>query len=240
MDTRGAQLWVRVNPLDTGLTLSDLTAVAGGAPDGIMQPKTNTPEDVRQLSHYLDALEAQAGLPAGSTGILPVATETAKAPFHLGEFAEARLARLRGLTWGAEDLSAAVAASDNRDPQGEWRFTYQMARSLTLLAAHASGVAAIETLHADFRDEDGLRTSCLAARSEGFTGRLAIHPAQVPIINECFIPSADELVHARRVIEAFAAEPGAGVVALDGSMLDIPHKKQAELQLAQAEAFGLD
>ena len=236
---RSPRIWVRVNPFDSGLALEDLAAVAGGAPDGIMQPKTDGPADVARLSHYLDAFEAANGTAAGSTGIIPVATETACAPFHLGAFATAGLARLAGLTWGAEDLAAAVGASTNRGADGEWAFTYKMARSLCLLAAHAAGVPAIETLHADFRDEEGLRASCRAARSEGFTGRLAIHPAQVAAINESFLPSEAEIAFARRVQAAFAAAPGTGTVGLDGKMLDIPHLKAAQRVLAQAEAFGV-
>jgi len=235
---RAVQYWVRVNPFDTGLTLDDLAAIMPGAPDGIMQPKTKDPQDVRRLSHYLDALEATHGLERGSVKILPVATETAIAPFTLGQFATAGLERLAGLTWGAEDLSAALGASTNLDASGEWAFTYKMARSLCLLAAHASGVQAIDTLYVDFRDEEGLRASCRAARAEGFTGRIAIHPAQVAGINASFMPSPEEVDHARRVLEAFAAHPGAGTVGLDGKMLDIPHRKQAERTLAQAGAFG--
>ncbi|KQM97396.1 citrate lyase [Sphingobium sp. Leaf26] len=234
---RKAQYWVRVNPFDSGLTLDDLAAIMPGAPDGIMQPKTNDPDDVRRLSHYLDALEAAHGIERGSVKILPVATETAIAPFTLGQFASAGLERLAGLTWGAEDLSAALGASTNVDTSGHWAFTYQMARSLCLLAAHASGVQAIDTLYVDFRDEDGLRAACRAARAEGFTGRIAIHPAQVAGINDSFMPSADEVAHARRVIDAFAASPGAGTVGLDGKMIDIPHQKQAQRVLAQAAAF---
>jgi citrate lyase subunit beta / citryl-CoA lyase len=235
---RKMQLWVRVNPFDTGLTLADLAAVVPAAPDGIMQPKTNDPECLRRMSYYLDALEAAHGIEPGSIKILPVATETAVAPFHLGAFANAGLERLAGLTWGAEDLSAAIGASTNLDASGEWAFTYKMARSLTLLAAHASGVQALDTLFVDFRDDEGLRASCRAARAEGFTGRIAIHPAQVAGINESFMPSADEIAHARRVLDAFAANPGAGTVGLDGKMIDIPHQKQAQRVLAQAKAFG--
>jgi citrate lyase subunit beta / citryl-CoA lyase len=235
---RATQLWVRVNPFDTGLTLADLAAVVPGVPDGIMQPKTDTPEDVRRLSYYLDALEAAHGIAPGSIKILPVATETAVAPFHLGAFASAGLDRLLGITWGAEDLAAAIGASTNMDGTGEWAFTYKMARSLALLAAHASGVQAIDTLYVDFKDDAGLRTSCRAARAEGFTGRIAIHPAQVAGINESFMPSADEIAHAQRVLAAFAANPGAGTVGLDGKMIDIPHQKQAEKVLAAVRAFG--
>lgn len=237
-DERATQLWVRVNPFDTGMTLEDLVAVVPGAPDGIMQPKTNGPQDVSRLSHYLDALEAEHGIEPGSIRILPVATETPIAPFHLGEFASAGLDRLMGLTWGAEDLSAAMGASTNVDVMGEWAFSYKMARSLCLMAAHGSGVQAIETLYVDFRDDDGLRASCRAARAEGFTGRIAIHPGQVAGINESFMPSAAEIEHAERVLKAFAANPGAGTVGLDGKMIDIPHQKQAERVLAQAKAFG--
>jgi citrate lyase subunit beta/citryl-CoA lyase len=230
------QYWVRVNPLDTGLTLEDLAVIMAARPAGIMQPKVNGPDCVRHLGHYLDAFEAAdgAGADRARTRILPIATETAVAPFHLGSFATAGLDRLAGLTWGAEDLAAAIGASGNRDPDGQWGFTFRMARALCLLAAHASGVQAIETLHADFRDEEGLRATCQLARAEGFTGRLAIHPAQVAIINDAFLPSAEEVAHAQRVVDAFAANPGVGTVGLDGKMVDIPHLKQAEAILAQA------
>lgn len=231
---RPLQYWVRVNPYDTGMTLADLAAVAGGAPDGIMQPKIDGPADVARLSHHLDAFEAAHGIEPGSIRILPVATETARAPFALGDFAGAGLTRLAGLTWGAEDLATAVGASTNRDESGEWALTYRMVRSLTLLAAHAAGVPAIDTLYVDFRDEDGLRASCRAARAEGFGGRIAIHPAQVAAINAGFMPSAEDVAHARRVVDAFAAMPGAGAVGLDGKMVDIPHLRQAQQVLAQA------
>jgi citrate lyase subunit beta / citryl-CoA lyase len=232
---RTPQLWVRINAFDTGLTLADLAAVVAARPDGIMQPKIN---DLLRLSHYLDALEAQNSLEAGDIKIIPVATETAIAPFHLGSFATAKLDRLFGLTWGAEDLATAVGASTNLDANGEWAFTYKMARALTLLAAHGANVQALDTLYVDFKDDAGLRRSCQAARAEGFSGRLAIHPAQVAGINESFMPSAEDIAHATRVLAAFAANPGVGTVGLDGKMFDIPHKKQAQLVLAQAKAFG--
>ena len=225
---RTSQLWVRVNPLDSGLIDDDLAAVIGGAPDGVMLPKCDGPDDVRALSDKLDRLGA------AGTMILPVATETAIAPFRLGDYAGAGLSRLAGLTWGAEDLSAALGASTNRDDRGEWAFTYQLVRSLTLLGAKAAGVAAIDTLYVDFRDDEGLRASSRASRAEGFTGRLAIHPGQVAAINHSYLPSAAEIDHARRVIESFAAAPGSGTVGLDGKMLDRPHLKQAEAVLAQA------
>ena len=233
---RKSQLWVRVNPLDTPWTLEDLAAIVPVAPDGIMLPKVNGPEDVAQVSHYLSALEAASGVEQGSIRILPVATETAVSPFRLGDYAAAGLDRLYGLTWGAEDLSSAIGASGNTDANGEWTHTYKMVRSLCLLGAHAAGGEAVDTLYVDFRDPEGLRASCKASRAEGFSGRVAIHPAQVDIINESFSPSADEVDFARRVVDLFAANPDAGTLGLDGKMLDIPHLKQAERTLAMHEA----
>ena len=237
-ETRSSQLWVRVNPLDSGLILDDLVAIVGGAPDGLMLPKCAGPDDVRTLSNYLDALEAQAGTKPGSILILPVATETAAAPFTLGEYRVARLSRLFGLTWGAEDLATDIGASTNRDSDGGWAQTYRLVRSLTLLGAKAAGVQAIDTLFIDFRDEAGLRAASQASRAEGFTGRIAIHPAQVAAINESYTPSDAEIAHARRVIAAFAAAPGTGTVGLDGRMIDIPHLKQAQALLASADHQG--
>ncbi|MGI9376947.1 MAG: HpcH/HpaI aldolase/citrate lyase family protein [Tsuneonella suprasediminis] len=231
-DAPGApQLWVRVNPLDTGMTEGDLAAVVPGAPHGIVQPKTNGADCVAKLSGLLDHMELAHGIAPGSIRIVPVATETAIAPFRLSEYATADLPRLAGLTWGAEDLAAALGATGNRDVNGEWGFTYKLVRSLTLMAAHAAGVPAIETLHADFRDEDGLRASSRAARAEGFSGRLAIHPAQVAPINESFTPSDEEVAFAQRIVDAFAANPDVGTVGIDGKMVDIPHLKAARRTL---------
>jgi len=234
--TRRSQLWVRVNPLDTPWTLEDLAAIVPAAPDGIMLPKVHGPQDVAQVSHYLSALEVASGVEPGSIRILPVATETPVAPFHLGDYAAAGLERLYGLTWGAEDLSSAIGASGNTDASGIWTHTYQMVRSLCLLGAHAARGEAVDTLYVDFRDPDGLRASCRAARAEGFSGRVAIHPAQVDIINESFSPSPEEVDFARRVVALFAANPDAGTLGLDGKMLDIPHLKQAQRTLAMHEA----
>ena len=233
---RKSQLWVRVNPLDTLWTLEDLATIVSAAPDGIMLPKVNGPQDVAQVSHYLSALEAAHGIELGSIKILPVATETAIAPFRLGDYADAHLDRLYGLTWGAEDLSSAIGASGNTDATGEWTHTYKMVRSLCLLGAHAAGTEAVDTLYVDFRNPEGLRASCRAARAEGFSGRIAIHPAQVDIINESFSPSLEEVDFARRVVELFAANPDSGTLGLDGKMLDIPHLKQAQRTLAMHEA----
>lgn len=220
-------LYVRVNPLDD-TALEDLAAIMPGAPNGIMIPKTTCADDVRILSLWLDAFEAAHGIEAGTTRILPVATETAAGTLKLMEFADLPLPRLIGLTWGAEDLSAVIGASTNLDPAtGEWALIYKLARVQVLLAAKAAGVAAIDTLYVDFSDEAGLRRSSARAADEGFSGRIAIHPAQVDAINETFAPSREAVEHAERVIAAFDAKPGAGTVGLDGKMIDIPHLKQA-------------
>jgi len=231
----GPQNWVRINPLDEG-GIADLAGIVRPGLDGIMIPKIDGPGDVVRLGHYLDVLESREGLASGSVRILPVATETARAPFGLGDFAGQCLPRLYGLTWGAEDLSTALGASTNRDASGDFTFTYRMVRSLCLMAAKAAGVEPVETLFADFRDADGLLTNSSAAAREGFTGRIAIHPAQVAGINAAFSPSEAEVAHAQRVVEAFAAQPDVGTVGLDGKMLDTPHLKQAQLVLARHRA----
>ena len=231
---RRAQLWVRINSLESTLALADLSSVVEAAPDGVMLPKADGPPDVARLSFYLEALEARAGIAVGSTRVLPLATETAAAPFNLGAYAGARLPRLVGLTWGSEDLATALGASTNRDVWGEWAFAYRLVRSLTLMGARAAEVQPIDTLYTDFRDEKGLYASSRASRAEGFTGRLAIHPAQVDAINESYMPSAEEIEHARRVVAAFETSPGAGAVGLDGKMIDIPHLKQAVALIEQA------
>jgi citrate lyase subunit beta/citryl-CoA lyase len=231
-----AELWVRMNPLADG-GLDDLVAVVRAAPDGIVVPKVDGPADLVRIGHLLDALERRDGI-GHAIRLLPVATETAKAPFGLAHYHDTSLPRLHGLTWGAEDLSTALGASTNRDPEGRWAFTYRMVRSHCLLAAKACGVAAIETLYADFRDDAGLRADCAEASREGFTGRIAIHPDQVAGINAAFSPSKAEIDHAERVVGAFQASPGTGVVGLDGKMLDIPHLRQAEQVLARAAAIA--
>lgn len=231
---RAGQLWVRINPLDGPLAMLDLAAAVRAAPDGVMLPKAAGPGDVARLSHCLDVLEVREGLTPGCIRILPVATETAAAPFALGDYVGAVLPRLIGLTWGAEDLSAALGASTNRGPDGDFAFTYRMVRSQMLLAAHAAGVAAIDTLYSNFRDEAGLRATSRAARAEGFSGRLAIHPDQVAPINESFTPSAEEVDFARRIVAAFDADPAIGTIGIDGRMIDRPHLIAARRTLAQA------
>jgi citrate lyase subunit beta / citryl-CoA lyase len=230
---RPSELWVRVNPLSSGLALADLAAVMPGAPDGIVLPKTDSGADVAELAHYLSALEAREDIPDGSTRVLPVATETARALFQLGTYTKVSQ-RLAGLTWGAEDLPAALGASTNRGPDGELAFVYQLARALCLAGAVAAGVQPIDTVYPDFRDAAGLEKTCARARMDGFTGKIAIHPDQVAVIQRAFAPSEAEVAHARRVVAAFRASPGAGTVGLDGRMLDKPHLVQAERVLARA------
>jgi len=234
---RRQQIWVRINPIDHAEAGADLGAVMRGRPDGIVQPKTRSPDDVILLGRRIGTYEMEHEIPIGSTRILPVSTETPEALFSLGDYVRCDQ-RLAGLTWGAEDLSAAVGALANKDRDGNWTQPYQLARSLCLFAARAAGVEAIDTLHANFQDPDGLRASCDDARRDGFSGKLAIHPAQVEVINQAFTPDAEEVAHARRVVELFNANPGVGTLALDGVMLDIPHLNQARRILAMAEAAG--
>ena len=235
--TGGPQHWVRINPLDEG-GIADLAGIVRPGLAGIMIPKIDGTADVTRLGHYLDIMEAREGIAPGTIRILPVATETAKAPFGLAGFGQTVFPRLYGLTWGAEDLSTALGASTNRDETGGFAFTYRMVRSMCLMAAKAAGVEPVETLYADFRDRDGLLAACAAASREGFTGRIAIHPDQVAGINQAFSPSEAEVAHARRVTEAFAAQPDVGTVGLDGSMLDIPHLKQAQHVLPRHAAHA--
>ena len=223
--------FVRLNALDTGLALPDLAAVVKPGLDAIMIPKANGAEDLARFGHYLDAFETKAGLTLGSVKMAVVATETAKAMFSLGSYAPAH-PRLLALTWGAEDLSAALGATGNREPDGAWTFPYEVARAHCLFAASAADVTPVDTIHADFRDLDGLERDCRRSRRDGFLGRMAIHPDQVAVINRCYAPSEAEIAHARRIVEAFAADPNAGAVGIDGKMVDIPHLKAAQRTLA--------
>ena len=212
--------YVRINPLASGLALDDLAATVAGKPDGILLPKC-TPGDVTTVDHYLSAFEAAAGNTAGVIRIVAIATETAEAVFALGNYAGSS-PRLEAITWGAEDLSACIGGN-NRTVDGAYDGPYQLARSLCLLAASAAEVAALDTIYTDFRDPEGLKAEAVAARRSGFTGKMAIHPAQLAIINEVFSTSAEERQWAEAVIAAFAANPGAGTLALDGKMIDKPH-----------------
>ncbi len=223
---RTQQLWVRINPLQTPEALADLVAVMPARPDGIMLPKPLNGLYAQQLDHYISALETREGLALGSTRIIPVATEVPGALFDLQSYAGAS-SRLQGLTWGAEDLATAVGASSNRDASGEFTFTYKLARSLCLLASAHAQIQAIDTLSVDFKDMQALALDVQQARREGFSGKLAIHPDQVEVINQGFTPSAHDISHAQRIVDAFAQAHGAGAVQLDGKMVDKPHLTQA-------------
>ncbi|HLY06391.1 MAG TPA: CoA ester lyase [Rhizomicrobium sp.] len=220
----GPALWVRINPVGSADCGTDLDAVVAVKPVGIVVPKPDSPGTLRALDGMLSERERAHGMTEGAIRILPVATETPAAVLSLFEYRNPP-ARLQALTWGAEDLSAALGAATNRDESGEFGFTYKVVRSFCLIAAKAAGVEAIETLHADFRDHAGLERVARAAQRDGFSGMLAIHPDQVDIINAAFTPSAEDVAHAHRVVAAFAG--GVGVASLDGKMLDQPHLKQA-------------
>ncbi|HEV2559800.1 MAG TPA: CoA ester lyase [Microvirga sp.] len=221
------RLIVRVNGLTTGLTDADLDGVMEGAPDAIMLPKAVGGPDVSHLGAKLAVREAEFDLEDGRTRVIAIATETAQGVFALGTFAGASH-RLAGLTWGGEDLSADVGAETNRDERGAYTEPYRIARALTLLGAAAAEVDAIDSVYTNFRDVEGLAAECREARRDGFVAKMAIHPAQVPVINEAFTPSPEAVAWARSVIDAFAANPHAGVVGIDGEMIDRPHLKRAE------------
>ena len=223
--------FVRVNALDTGLTLDDLAAVVRPGLDAVLIPKSNGAEDLLRFGYYLDALEAKAGMTPGAVKFAVVATETAKAMFALGSYAPAH-PRLTALTWGAEDLSAVLGATDNKESDGGWSSPYHNARAQCLFAAAAAETTPIDTVHVNFRDLDGLERDCRRSRRDGFLGRIAIHPDQVETINRCYTPSEAEIAHARRIVAAFEANPGAGTLGVDGKMVDIPHLKAARKTLA--------
>lgn len=222
---------VRINPLDGHMAAADIAAVIGGRPDAIMLPKAEGAASIAQLDLILRSESASdASLPA----VLPIATETPSAIFNLGSYREAK-DRLLGLTWGAEDLPAAIGASTSRNPDGSYTQPYEVARALTLFAAHGAGVAAIDTVFPAIKDEAGLAAYAARARRDGFTGMMAIHPSQVEPINAAFTPAAEEVARAQAIVDAFAANPGVGVLQVDGKMVDAPHLKQAQHLLSLAD-----
>jgi citrate lyase subunit beta / citryl-CoA lyase len=244
---RRQQLWVRVNALSSGLLLEDLAAVmadaAEGGPDGIVLPKVSDPDEVEEVAHYLAALEVRGARSLGSTRLMVIATETPRGLLSLPSY-PAKVAnttavaqRLSALTWGSEDLGAALGVIARTDSRGAMTLPFQLARTSCLLTSIALGVQAIDGVHIDFRDKDGLGRELDAARRDGFTGKLAIHPDQIDAINSAFTPTEAEIARARSVIAAFAASPGAGVVSLDGQMVDRPHLVQARRVL---EALEID
>ena len=234
IDDEADRVWscfVRVNALDTGLTLDDLAAVVKPGLDAILIPKANGAAELEPIGARLDALEESAGMRQGSVKLACVATETPKAMFALGSYAPPH-PRLVALTWGAEDLAAALGATDNKEADGSWTFPYQLARAQCLFAAAAAEVAAIDTVFTNFRDTGGLEQDCRRSRRDGFVGRLAIHPDQVAVINRAYSPSEAEIEHARKIVAAFDADPSAGTLGVDGKMVDIPHLKAARKTLA--------
>lgn len=238
-DRSRRKLWVRINPLDSGLALADLAAVMPGAPDGICLPKVYSATDVNTLGHYLSALEAREGIAQGATKILCVATETAASLLTFHTYLDGVSERLAAMTWGAEDLAAALGASDNRNPRsGEYDDPYLMAKSLCLAAARAIDVQPVGVVYVDFRDLAGLEADCLRDRRAGFIGKIAIHPDQAAVINRAFTPSAEEIAHARKVVDLFEKNPGLGTIGLEGKMLDMPHLKQARSLLLLADQIG--
>ena len=216
----GLRRYIRINPLSSGAALDDLAAVVPGKPDGILLPKC-LPEDLRTLDHYLAALEVATSVSCGTIRVIAIATESPAAMFALGRYAGVS-ARLEAITWGAEDLAACLGGS-NRRADGTYDDVYRLARSLCLLGATAAGVMAIDTIYTDFNDAAGLAAESAAARRSGFAAKMAIHPAQVPVINHAFSASEEELAWARKIVAVFAENPGVGTIALDGRMVDKPH-----------------
>ena len=221
------RLLVRINGLETGLTDADLAAIVPGRPDAILFPKAEGGESVVHVDAKLTAQEAITGVPEGATKILAQSVESARGLFLAGTFRDAS-PRLIGMTWGPEDLSSEVGAETNREADGNLTEPYRLARSMCLFGAAVAKMPAIETIHVDFRNLDALRRDTELARRDGFTGRLAIHPAQVPVINEVFTPSAEQIEKAKAIVAAFAAKPGAGTVGIGGKMYDRPHLVRAQ------------
>jgi citrate lyase subunit beta/citryl-CoA lyase len=228
------RLWVRINPFDGPHTLADLAAIMPANPGGIMLPKVYSRAEVEKLDHCLSALEVANGIPEGTTPVIVLITETAEAMFHTGSYKGAP--RVIALTWGAEDLADSIGASSNRNPDGSYSFTYELARSLTVLGAATAGVTAIETISADYKDLEALRIRAEGVRRDGFKGMLAIHPAQVDVINLAFTPTQAEIAEAQEIVDIFAANPGVGAIGWKGEMLDRPYLARAQRLLSQAGA----
>ena len=234
--TRTQKLMVRINPLDGEMTLDDLSAVVGGAPDYIIMPKYRTREDVIRLDHYLSALEVREGVEPGYIKILVIGTETGQGLLNLGGLTDCST-RLSYVSWGEFDLSADVGAETHRLPDGSWDDLFRTARSLCLAAAASAAIEPCNTVFTDFKDEPGLQQACEGARRAGFTCMMAIHPNQVDTINKAFSITEEQLDWSKRVVEAFDANPDVGVVGLDGIMLDKPHYNQAKRMMQRAALY---
>lgn len=231
-------IFVRINALETGQAATDLAAVIDAKPFGIVLPKCRHGEDACSLAHGLTTMEARAGVTAGSTRILPIVTETAASLFSLGTYGSLDIRRLYGMMWGGEDLAADIGALANRDANGRYMPPYELARTLCLLGAAAASVPPIDAVYTDFRDLEGLKTEALEALRSGFAAKVAIHPAQVDVINEAFTPTRADVESANRVIAAFDGAGSAGVASLDGKMLDRPHYRSAQRVLERARQAG--
>lgn len=226
------RLWVRINPFDGPYTLGDLAAIIPANPGGIMLPKVYGRQEVEKLDHVLSALEVANGIEEGSTPVIVLITETAESMFHTGDYKGAP--RVVALSWGAEDLADSIGASSNKNPDGSYSFTYELARSLCLLGAAAAGVTPIETISADFKDLEALRLRAEKVRRDGYRGMMAIHPAQVEVINAAFTPTEEEIAEAQEIVDLFAANPGVGTIGWKGGMLDRPFLARAQRLLKQA------
>lgn len=230
----GFQRWVRINPVGGHFWRDDLAEVMRGQPDGVVLPKAMGLDQLRMVAAEIYELEGRCGVQPGSTRILPMVGETPLSALSIGEYATQDLPRLIGLTWGAEDLGAAIGALRKRDDAGRWTDLFRFVRSQVLLAAHARQLAPIDTLHADFRDLAKLKTIAAESFADGFAGMLAIHPDQVPIINAAFAPDPAQVAEARAIVDLFAANPGAGALALGGRMVETPHLLRARKLLERA------
>lgn len=235
--TNAPRQFVRINPVETALWRDDLAAIMGAAPDGIFQPKCRSGADVQMLAQALDDAERQHGLPIGSTKIMAIITEVPISLINLNTYVGCS-SRVEALTWGAEDLSAAMGSLGNRDAAGVYTSPFRLARDLCLYTATAAGVQPVDTINGNYKDAKGLEAECRASAFDGFTGKIAIHPDQIAVINEVFTPSAAEIARSKRIVSAFDDNPGVGVVGMDGEMLDQPHLTRARRILERARHAG--
>lgn len=233
------RLYVRINALQSGLAEADLEAIMPAGPDGILLPKPRSGADVGKLSRMLDEAEKSAGIVVGETRIIPITTEVPASLLVMHTYVDSS-PRLAALAWGAEDLSADLGATATRDPSGTLNSPFLLARNLCLMTSAASGVGAVDTVYLDLRDRDGLAREAMEAARDGFTGKLAIHPDQVAVINQAFTPSLAQIARAKEIVKAFKAGGGTGVLSFDGEMLDRPHLRRAERVLERAWLAGLD
>lgn len=221
------QRWVRINGVDSPYWRDDIGMVMSAAPDGLVIAKTASPEQLQMIAGELYELEQHHGIPTGSTKLMPQVGESPAAALNLNQFVQTAQPRLVGLTWGAEDLASAIGASRKRDAGGQWTDVFRHVRAQILLASHARGVAAVDTVYSDFRNLEGLKQAAAEAAADGFTGMLAIHPDQIPVINEAFKPSPEAIEEAQAIVDAFSANPHSGVLQIDGKMIEQPHLDKA-------------